>query len=106
MSIPATIDLEELLRPITGDNPSGEPLRYTPVYDAIQEARRADDPNLGQGDWKRELKVANWREVGKIASEALATKSKDLQIAAWLAEALVKQHGFTGVRDGFWLLRE
>ena len=31
-----------------------------------------------------------------LATEALATKSKDLQIAAWLVEALVKRHGFAG----------
>ena len=30
----------------------------------------------------------------KLAGEALATKSKDLQLAAWLAEAHVKREGF------------
>src|SRR5262249_26244326 len=40
-----------------------------------------------------------------LATEALATKTKDLQISAWLSEALVKQHGFTGLRDGLRLTR-
>lgn len=106
MGSPATLDFDSLLVPIEGENPSGESLRYAGPYDAIQEARRADDPNLGQGDWKRDLKVANWREVSRIATEALASKGKDLQIAAWLTEALIKQHGFVGARDGFRLLRE
>jgi type VI secretion system protein ImpA len=106
MGSPATLDFDSLLVPIEGENPSGESLRYLGPYDAIQEARRADDPNLAPGDWKRDLKVANWREVSKIATEALASKSKDLQIAAWLTEALIKQHGFVGARDGFRLLRE
>ena len=29
-----------------------------------------------------------------------------MQITAWLVEALVKQHGFAGLRDGLRLLRE
>ena len=106
MATASSIDLDAVLASIAGDNPSGETLRYTPAYDAIVEARSADDPNLAQGDWKRELKVANWREVSKLAAEALATRSKDLQIAMWLTEALVKQHGWAGARDGFRLLRE
>jgi len=101
-----TLDFDSLLAPIADDNPSGESLRYAGPYDAIREARRADDPSLEQGDWKRDLKVANWREVGKIAMQALASRGKDLQIAAWLTEALIKQHGFVGARDGFRLLRE
>ena len=47
---PVTVDIEALLTPISGDNPSGVSLRYTEVYDAIQEARRSDD-ELSQGEW-------------------------------------------------------
>jgi type VI secretion system protein ImpA len=101
-----TVDFESLLTPITGGNPSGESLRYAGQYDAIQTARRADEPNLDQGAWKRDRKVANWREVNKLATEALVNKSKDIQIAVWLTEALVKQQGFAGARDGLRLLRE
>jgi len=100
------LDFDSLLAPISVDHPSGEALRYAGTYDAIQEARRADDPRLHQGDWKRELKVANWLEVSRIATESLAARSKDLQIAAWLTEALIKQQGFAGARDGVRLIRE
>jgi type VI secretion system protein ImpA len=106
MTSTATIDFDSLLTPIAGDNPSGESLRYAGEYDAIQEARRAEDANLNQGDWKRDLKAANWREVITLATGALTTKSKDLQIAAWMTEALIKQHGLAGSRDGLRLLRE
>lgn len=41
------IDIESLLIPIPGDNPSGENLRYAAVYSDIKEARRADDPLNG-----------------------------------------------------------
>ncbi|HXG18253.1 MAG TPA: type VI secretion system protein TssA [Methylomirabilota bacterium] len=105
MPSPLTIDLEALLTPIPGDKPAGESLRYEGAYDAIQEQMREDD-GLDQGEWQRETKVADWRAVITIATEALANKSKDLQIAAWLTKALVKRHGFAGLRDGLQLLRE
>jgi type VI secretion system protein ImpA len=61
---------------------------------------------LSLGDWSRDIKVADWSAVTALAQEALATKSKDLQIAAWLVEALVKRHGFAGLRDGLCMLWE
>jgi type VI secretion system protein ImpA len=105
MASPLILDFEMLLAAIPGDNPSGESLRLTAPYDAIQEARRADD-DLDQGAWVRDTKVADWPAVIKIATEALVTKTKDLQLAVWLVEALVKHHGFPGLRDGLRLLRE
>jgi type VI secretion system protein ImpA len=105
MASPVTLDFDTLLAAIPGDNPSGESLRLAAPYDVIQEARRSDD-DLDQGDWVRPTKAADWSAVIKIATEALATKSKDLQLAVWLVEALVKRHGFPGLRDGLRLLWE
>ena len=34
----------------------------------------------------------------------MTSKTRDLQIAAWLSEALIKQHGFIGLRDSMKLL--
>jgi type VI secretion system protein ImpA len=106
-----TIDMEAILQPIPGENPAGEDLRYAPVYEEIREARRSEDP-LAMGDWQRELKTADWSRVVTLATEALSTKTKDLQIAAWLCEALVMTGGFgdlsrglqlvTGLQDHFW----
>jgi type VI secretion system protein ImpA len=104
MGTPQTIDVEALVAPIPGKNPSGASLRHAGPYDAIQEARRADD-GLDQGEWKRETKAADWNSVITLATDALAAKSKDLQIAAWLAEALMMRHGFPGLRDGLRVLR-
>lgn len=101
---PEVIDIEALLSPIAGENPAGESLQYTPVYDQIKEARRSEDP-LSQGDWQRELKVADWDEVISLTTDALANKTKDLQICGWLAEAIVKKFGFPGLRDGLNLAR-
>ena len=95
---------EDILNPIAGDNPSGESLRYAPVYDQIKEARREDD-DVPQGEWQTAVKKADWVLVTKLASEALATKSKDLQIAAWLTEAMLQREGFAGLEAGLGLLR-
>ena len=97
------IDPEVLLTPIPGENPAGENLRYDPVYDAIQEARRADDL-LDQGDWQHEVKSSDWDQVRSLAVEALSTRTKDLQVAVWLTEALTHLHGFQGLHQGLRLL--
>jgi type VI secretion system protein ImpA len=91
-------NLEALLAPIAGENPSGENLQYSGLHDEIREARRADD-DVAQGDWVRELKVADWEKVAELAGESLAGKTKDLQIVAWLSEASVNMNGFPGLRD-------
>jgi type VI secretion system protein ImpA len=97
-------DLAALLTPISGDNPAGESLQYSGVYDELREARRADD-NLTKGDWEHEPKTAEWPKVIEVSTDALATRTKDLQIGAWLVEALVQLYGFPGLRDGLKLMR-
>jgi type VI secretion system protein ImpA len=95
---------DDLLNPIEGDNPSGANLRYAPVFDKIKEARRQDD-DAPQGEWQRERKSADFKQVAKLAGDTLATKSKDVQLAAWLTEAMLLQEGFSGLRQGLDLLR-
>src|SRR5437660_1285963 len=93
---------EDLLVPIAGDNPSGADVRYDTkllLYDKIKEARRQDD-DLAQGDWQHERKVADYSQVVKLAQEALAVRTKDLQLAAWLSEAMLHTEGFSGLRQG------
>ena len=95
---------DDLLNPIPGENPSGASLRYAPVFDKIKEARRADD-DAPQGEWKLERKTADYALVIKLAGEALATKSKDLQVAAWLTEAILRKEGFQGLKAGLDLIK-
>jgi len=88
----------DLLNPISADKPGGENLRYAPVYDKIKEARREED-DAPQGEWQRERKVADWPVAIKLISDALATKTKDLQLVAWLAEAMLVREGIGGLRE-------
>jgi type VI secretion system protein ImpA len=94
-------DIERLLLPISADNPTGESLRYDPVYDQIRTLRREDDATLPQGVWKYEQKRADWPAVEALCLKLLETRSKDLQIASWLLEAWLKQYGFSGAATGF-----
>ena len=96
------ISVEELLQPIAEGNPSGADLRYDPAYDAIREARRADD-ELNQGAWQKERKVADFVLVVSLSTTALKKKTKDLQIAAWLTDALLRREDFAGLVAGLQL---
>ena len=71
------IDLTTLLQPIPGPDPTGMPLRYAGDYDRIQEARLQDDASLPQGIWQRQLKRADWDQVGQDARVA-ATRPSSL----------------------------
>ncbi|MDR1334977.1 MAG: type VI secretion system protein TssA [Holosporaceae bacterium] len=100
------INIDELLQPIPGENECGAYLKYDPLYDTLKELRRADDPNLTQGIWVTNIKKANWADVIRVCTDAIISKTKDLQIAVWLAEALVCQHGFDGLDQSILLLQE
>lgn len=102
--LPQVFDLERLLEPVSPERPAGESLRYEGTYDRIREARREDDARLSQGIYQSELKRADWPAVEQIAVEALGTRTKDLQIAAWLLEAWVQLYGFSGAAAGLRLM--
>jgi type VI secretion system protein ImpA len=93
----------DLLDPVPGDAPAGTDLRHDPIYTKVKEARREDD-DLPQGDWVTERKVADWGQVIALAGDAIATRSKDLQLALWLTEALMRREGAAGLRSGLELM--
>jgi len=95
---------ENILSRIPGENPSGQNLRWEPIYERVKEARREEE-DLPQGEWSYKVKTADPALVIRLTSEALTTKSKDLQLAAWLTEALVLQYGVSGLKTGLDLLR-
>jgi len=90
---------DDLLNPIEGANPSGANLRYDPVYDKIKEARR-EETQPPPGMTEQDRKVSDNPQVIKFTTDLLTNKTKDLQLAAWLTEAWLKQRGFGGLKDG------
>ncbi len=94
------VRVEDFLLPVAGADPAGPPLRYDGTYDAVRDARRADDPGLPQGIWTRDLKRADWEGAAALCEAALRERSKDLQLCAWLLEAWLHLHGFAGAAAG------
>ena len=105
MASTPTLNFEELLKPIPGKNPAGKSAREGKDFDILKEARREEEA-LSQGEWKRDIKAADWQKVIQISTRMLTAESKDLEVVVWLLEGLVKRHGFAGLRDGLKVLRE
>lgn len=95
------LDQEALLAPISDHAPAGEDLSFSPEFDRIQESRRADDPTLDQGEWQTDIKYADWSSVARECADLLQTRTKDLRLAGWLAEAATQVDGFRGLAAGY-----
>ncbi|TQV66911.1 type VI secretion system protein TssA [Exilibacterium tricleocarpae] len=107
MASPSIIDIEALTQPISEDRPQGEDLRgdrspnseYYAIKDARNSARAAERASMFDEDSSNDT-LSQWKPIAELAPQILSTKSKDLEIASWYIEALVRLHGFAGLRDG------
>jgi type VI secretion system protein ImpA len=113
MASSEVLDFDALLEPLAGDNPAGVDVRADPaasaVYYAIKDARsaaRAKERSTVAEDGEVLDSRSEWRPVLEQAQTLLKENTRDLEITAWLIEALVRIHGFRGLRDGFRLARE
>jgi type VI secretion system protein ImpA len=105
--LPEGFDLEALLAPIPGDAPQGIDIRedfsatspYNRLRDARSEARDAERGQDAGGDEARDA-TPLWRGVRELALKTLTESTKDLEVAAWLTEALVRSHGMAGLAAG------
>src|SRR5271165_4118903 len=111
MASPEVLDFAKLAAPISAEKPTGEDPRkditptspYQQIREARNEARAAE--RQGAGDAAADPLPA-WKRVRQLGEKALMEQAKDLQITAYLIEALVRLEGFVGLRDGFRLARE
>jgi type VI secretion system protein ImpA len=103
---PEGFELEAMLAPIPGEAPAGADLRedFTPdslyyrLRDARSEARAAE--RASDAEASDSAPPAEWRTVRALAGEALLGRTKDLEIAAWLTEALLRSDGLIGLTAG------
>lgn len=100
------LNFNQLLEPISEESPAGEDLAFSVEVDAINHARKFDDPSLDQGEWVVALKEADWEFAYERCVKLLDSKTKDLRLAAWLTEAAAKTRQFEGLAAGFELLAE
>ncbi len=122
MASAPTFEIDPLLAPVSDEQPAGPALRSSGNADqetfyAVRDARKKASVAERRGrsyalltEEERQLEPSapdppDWRAVRDLSAEAL-TKSKDLWIAAWFIEALVRLDGFAGLRDGFRLAHQ
>ena len=100
-------EVEQFLQPITDKNPEGVDLRLDikSDYYKLREMRN----NLRNIEQKvlLEDKVfgkESWLPIITLAEKILKEESKDLEIAAWLLEGLLRENKFDGATKGFAIL--
>jgi len=99
-------DIHSLLNPIDGDKPCGIDLRETSSadYQILKDARRtiASLVRARKFDNDANGEINNhWQTIYQLAPTVIKDQSKDLEVAAWFAEASLKLHGYAGLRDAF-----
>ncbi|WP_373988096.1 type VI secretion system protein TssA [Duganella sp. BuS-21] len=98
------LSIDQLLQPVSAERRCGDDLSFSREVDEVAQARQHDDPTLDQGEWETALKEADWSFVASRCAQLIATRSKHLQLAAWLAEALAKTRGLRGLGEGYAVL--
>ncbi|MAR90914.1 MAG: type VI secretion system protein TssA [Pseudomonadota bacterium] len=112
MVSPQILNIDELLQPIAGDQPQGQDLRadsspsspYYQIKDARGAARAAERASLFDPEEAGNV-LGAWQPILELAPGVLQEQAKDLEVASWLVEALLRRHGHPGLRDGFALLQ-
>ncbi len=123
MSSPLLVDINSLLEPISAENAVGTDIRsdtsvkslYTQIRDSRKSARAAERSALFEGSnpeeqeaTKKAIALADehWRKVLDLAPNILKNHTKDLEVACWYTEALVRKAGIKGLKNGFTLIRQ
>ena len=107
------VDFEQLLAPISEERPTGIDIREdespTSAYYEIKDARnaaRADERNQAAIPEVERQESQHWKSILELAPRILTEQAKDLEVAAWYTEALLRKHGLAGLRDGFQLIND
>ena len=106
------MDIDAWLAPLdSGDQGAGNDLRqdssstspYQRLRDARASARAEERARDAEGD-SEPAEATGWRDVLSIGGQALSTQSKDVEVAAWMTEALVRREGLAGAAIGAQLI--
>jgi len=99
------VEFDALMKPISDDSPSGANLRLDAAdltFSQLEEMRTEVDPTLDPGG---ESRAANWPGVVRLCEEVLTGKSKDLEIAGFYVQGLVRTEGWNGLVSGLRVVR-
>ncbi|MCF8104194.1 MAG: type VI secretion system protein TssA [Desulfohalobiaceae bacterium] len=87
-------------KPISEESPAGSDVTYEPDYEALQqEIDKLSIATAATGE-------VDWKKVQNLCSGILANQSKNILVAAYLAESLIKNEQFGGIGKGTQVLRD
>jgi type VI secretion system protein ImpA len=107
---------EDILNPISEETPCGIPAAQVSGFDKLRDLRKPNDQAVEAflkarqpGEPPKVMTREIWapKELNKLLqslAEMLATRSKDLELAVWLLEALIWREGLAGLADGLQLV--
>lgn len=98
------LQIEVLMAPIAGENPSGANLEYEAEFVAIEKAA-IGKPEQVMGNSVIAAEPPNFQKLEQMASD-LFGRSKDLRIAVHCARASLAVSGYSGLREGLELVSE
>lgn len=85
--------------PIRPDQPVGQDVRYDPLFDTLQaEVDKLTSPAIAG--------TIDWEKVVRLSADILATRSKDLLVASYLAVGLVQTRKGDGLALGLRVWRD
>lgn len=85
--------------PVRPDQPAGQDVRYDPLFDSLQaEVDKLTSPSVAG--------TIDWEKVVRLAADILATRSKDLLVASYLAVGLIQTRQGDGLALGLKVWRD
>ncbi len=110
MASPDIIDIESLLEPINEESPSGSDPRedssanstYQNIKLERNQARAAERQSI---DGFSQEAYNHWIKITELAPTLLANEAKDLEVASWYTEAMVRVYGFSGLKNAFTIIQ-
>jgi len=107
------LNRDELLLPISDSAPAGYDLRQNEIKHSlyyqiknIRNTARTQERKHVENSEGKHINPSDWKPVVELAKKVLIQESKDLEIASWLCEGLVRINGFAGLYDGLKLIKE
>lgn len=110
ISTHALLNRNVLLQPVSDTHPTGRDLREdasaTAPYHRLRDIRSAarNNERAAQTDGETDyISGKDWLALIDDVPDILIKESKDLELVAWLIEALTRNHGFRGLAEGYQL---
>ncbi len=106
------LNIPELIEPISEDKPTGDNIRedssptsdYYEIKDIRTQARANERKALEDEDLS--FVPGDWKPIVQKSPALLKERTKDIEVCAWLIEALTRTNGFKGLAESFELTRQ